>query len=327
MFRVTPHLSYHSPRYSASKKGYTLVELLVAIGVFVVVITILSGGLVNGLRSYEQGVAMMSVNNKGFSALETMKREIESGTLSVAPSDCKISLDSSLSFDNSDQTPITYSLDNGKVIRDDGTTPQPLTDESVFVTSLGFCASDPSNLNLSRVTISLNLRPQREKFKASLSHFQVSVVKEGSGIASAYPGSPGGPGGPPGPPGGGGNPPPVGCSSNHPPNTPTVLIPPDQTLNVCLGETVYLPFNGTDPDTATDPAEKVASCYMLDGPGHFNPDPASNGWLWIITPLGSGIVQATFECIDTCGATSTYKTGTYTFIVNPNCAPPPPPGP
>ncbi|MBI3622954.1 hypothetical protein HY212_02645 [Candidatus Pacearchaeota archaeon] len=96
------------------------------------------------------------------------------------------------------------------------------------------------------------------------------------------------------------------CSSNSP---PTFDFPPDQTVQVCPGGEVSMPFSNIN-----DPDNNFYECSMLDGLGAV--DKIGNTWTWHLTPLNSGLVQVTVQCTDYCLAT-TAAFRTYTFIVDP----------
>jgi len=63
------------------KKGFTLVELLITVGLFVVVITIAVGGFTNAIRTERQVSSLISAQSNISLALEQMSREIRTGYL------------------------------------------------------------------------------------------------------------------------------------------------------------------------------------------------------------------------------------------------------
>ncbi|MBI2075117.1 MAG: prepilin-type N-terminal cleavage/methylation domain-containing protein, partial [Candidatus Harrisonbacteria bacterium] len=60
-------------------KGFTIVELLVAVGLFLIVLAIASGAFVQALRSQRATLRLMAANDAASSALEQMTREIRVG--------------------------------------------------------------------------------------------------------------------------------------------------------------------------------------------------------------------------------------------------------
>ncbi len=65
-------------------RGFTVVELLVAIGLFSAIASIAVGGFVRALRTQRQVTALISVNDNTFLALEEMARELRIGKLFCA---------------------------------------------------------------------------------------------------------------------------------------------------------------------------------------------------------------------------------------------------
>lgn len=123
-----------------STRGYTLVELIIAIGLFSLVMTLVSGAYIVmiGLTARAQGTAT-GIDNLSF-ALETMTRSIRTGTNYVCGSlgDCPNG-SSDFSFTNSKGIAVEYSLSDSGVIMTQNTI--PLTDSSVNVSSLTFYVS------------------------------------------------------------------------------------------------------------------------------------------------------------------------------------------
>ncbi len=74
-------------KYTAKIKttrGFVLVELLVAVGLFAVIASIAVGGFVRALRTQRQAAALVSANNNVFLVLEQMAREFRTGRLFCA---------------------------------------------------------------------------------------------------------------------------------------------------------------------------------------------------------------------------------------------------
>ena len=63
-----------------NKKGFTMIELLVAMGLFVVVMGIASTVFVQSLRAQRSIVALMAANDNASLSLEQMMREIRTGS-------------------------------------------------------------------------------------------------------------------------------------------------------------------------------------------------------------------------------------------------------
>ena len=72
-------------------KGFTMVELLIAMAIFVIVISIATGIFVQSLRSQRNIIGLMAINDNASSALEQMAREFRTGSLfsSLSPEELK----------------------------------------------------------------------------------------------------------------------------------------------------------------------------------------------------------------------------------------------
>lgn len=126
---------------SNRSSGYTLVELIVAIGLFSFVMTLSSGAylMMIGLNRKAQGVAT-GINDFSF-ALETMARDIRTGSAYSCGGlgDCPNGA-SSFSFLNRNGTLVTYSLSGSTLIKTISSAQSTLTDPSVTISSLTFYA-------------------------------------------------------------------------------------------------------------------------------------------------------------------------------------------
>ncbi|MEK7126176.1 MAG: type II secretion system protein [Patescibacteria group bacterium] len=140
-----------------NKRGYTLIELVVAVGLFALIMTLASGAyfMVINLNRQVQGVTT-GINNLSF-ALETMVRDIRTGTAYSGGGN-------SFSFTPSDGgAAITYARgiqqgaggQTGDIIITKNNVTTALTDPSVDVTSLVFYVygATPGDSEQPRVTI------------------------------------------------------------------------------------------------------------------------------------------------------------------------------
>lgn len=166
-------------------RGYTLVELMVAVGLFAVIMTLASGGylMMIGSNRQAQGIST-GINNLSF-ALETMTRTIRTGSKYCAVGvPCTAT---SFSFVDENGVTVTYSHGTqgsvGDIVKNAGT-PTPLTDPSIDITSLTFYYSGitPGDPYQPYVTIivssSVSTGPQKtEKFT-----IETSAVMRGPDI-------------------------------------------------------------------------------------------------------------------------------------------------
>lgn len=126
------------------KGGYTLIELIVSIGLFSFVMLLTSGVylMMIGIARQAQGIST-GINNLSF-ALETMTRTIRTGKTYGCPTagtDCTGG--TTFSLMNVTGKTVTYSSSlDGIIMQQVGSGPLvPLTDSTVTVTSLTFYAS------------------------------------------------------------------------------------------------------------------------------------------------------------------------------------------
>lgn len=124
-----------------SGKGYTLVELMVAVGLFALIMLLASGAylMMIGLNRHAQSIAT-GIDNLSF-AIEDMTRNIRTGTAYNCGGlgDCAAGANT-FSFKNSSGVTVTYSRSGGTLQENVGGTIGTLTDPTVNVTSLTFYA-------------------------------------------------------------------------------------------------------------------------------------------------------------------------------------------
>lgn len=132
-----------------NNEGFTLVELIVAMGVFVTAITIASGVFIQGMRSERGLTEAIAVNNEMSLALERMAREIRVG-YEFSPSG------EGLSF-KTRSGDVVYALSGDGAILRGG---KEMTGENVQVESLRFSVfqQDTHLCSPWRVTVSMSAR-------------------------------------------------------------------------------------------------------------------------------------------------------------------------
>jgi len=133
-------------------RGYTLVELIIAVGIFALVMMLSSGAYFIMLGVSRQATATATgIDNLAF-AVETMTRTIRTGTeYSCDGGDCTNG-GATFSVKNAGGTTITYTRSGGAITQND----VALTDPSVTVSSLVFYAygtrKPPPDYHQPRVT-------------------------------------------------------------------------------------------------------------------------------------------------------------------------------
>lgn len=157
------------------KNGFTLVELLVSVGLFAVVVSIAVGGFVSVLRSQRQAAAFLAVNTNVGLAIEQMAREIRTGYGFCTYRSCQLS---ELGFINARGENITYRLANGGLERqvNDGAF-QKITADNVEVKYVKFyLGGREANDGLQpRVTIALGVSPREAAISGNVFNLQTTV--------------------------------------------------------------------------------------------------------------------------------------------------------
>ena len=130
------------------KRGFTLIEIMVAVSVFMVVMVISSGSILSVFNANQKSKTLRSVMDNLNLTLESMSRTIRFGENyhcgsagdPTQPSDCPSSpgYSSNLTVKAFDGTQTTYSLSSGRIVR---TTPSGIynmTSGDVTITKLAF---------------------------------------------------------------------------------------------------------------------------------------------------------------------------------------------
>jgi len=128
------------------QSGYTLIELIVAVGLFALIMTLVSGAYIVmiGLTERAQGTAT-GIDNLSF-ALESMTRNIRTGTnynCDISGGDCPNGRDY-FSFTNARGAEISYGLSGSTIQETVNDVPRRITDPSVTISSLMFYVSGTS---------------------------------------------------------------------------------------------------------------------------------------------------------------------------------------
>lgn len=137
------------------KKGFTLIELMVAVSIFIIVMTISMGSIISVFDANRKSRSLKTVLNNLNLTVESMSKEMRfgknyhcgsSGILTV-PQNCP-SGDIFISFLSSDNVQITYRLLNQAIEKEVGgggyiavTAPEIIIDDLIFYT-LGAGTSD-----------------------------------------------------------------------------------------------------------------------------------------------------------------------------------------
>ncbi len=136
------------------KEGFTIVELVVAMGIFVVVTAVAVGSFTQALRSERRLTSMMSVDSNASTALEQMAREMRTGFIfsplsgNFSPASCA----QSVTF-HAPGGVVTYALQGSAITRNGS----PITSGNVRVSSACFLPVRISPCDPWRVVISMTV--------------------------------------------------------------------------------------------------------------------------------------------------------------------------
>jgi prepilin-type N-terminal cleavage/methylation domain-containing protein len=128
------------------EKGFSLVELMVAMSIFILVLTISSGSILNIFNANQKSKSLRSVMDNLNTTLESMTRTIRfsinyhcgsTGTL-TSPQNCGGAGSNTLVVTASNGATVKYSLVNGRIVRTIGGVDSFLTSPDVNITNLTF---------------------------------------------------------------------------------------------------------------------------------------------------------------------------------------------
>lgn len=154
------------------KRGFTLVETTVALGIFAILVTIASAGYIRAVRTQRQVTALIAANSNVSLMIEQMAREIRTSF--------GFSLNgSNLVFINANGNEVEYRFNNNAVERREETSGFiPVSADNVTVTNLGFITSgkdfgDPTFPT--RIVILLSVAPKESTLQGGILHLQTTI--------------------------------------------------------------------------------------------------------------------------------------------------------
>ncbi len=156
-----------------STKAFTMVELLVAMSLFIIFTVIASGSFVRALRTQRAIVSLIAANDNASLVIEQIAREIRTGSnFSLSGND--------LVFTNAYNITVTYRLDTEtNVIKrsEEGNDFKPITADNVKVNSLNFYLRGQLDGDgyPPRVTISLSVSPNIPTIQNISANFETTI--------------------------------------------------------------------------------------------------------------------------------------------------------
>lgn len=147
--------------------GFTIIELLVAMTLFIVFVVIASGGFIRALRTQRAIVALIAANDNVSLSIEQMAREIRTG--STFSSNGGVDLN----FTNAYNESVVYQLKDNTIERNS----KPITATNVKINVLKFyLAGQLAGDNYPpRITISLNVSPNIPTIRNISTNFQTTI--------------------------------------------------------------------------------------------------------------------------------------------------------
>lgn len=119
-------------------KGFTLIETLVALGVFSIVIAIVTNLFAAGLKEQRKSLTLQYLQNDARYILELMSREIR---MSRVEADSTKDLLHITAYKPSGTEDVTYSLNNGKIFRNS----ESITSDRINVNRFNFYLANQSS--------------------------------------------------------------------------------------------------------------------------------------------------------------------------------------
>ena len=140
-----------------NRAGYTIAEMIVAMGIFLILLSIASGSFIRILRTQRETVALLAANGNASLAMEQISREIRTGGSFMNSGD-------EFRFTNSKNESVSYRLNSfsGKIERSqDGITFSDMTADNVRVSNLKFIIfrGTPEDAYPNRITVVIQAAP------------------------------------------------------------------------------------------------------------------------------------------------------------------------
>ncbi|MBI4119683.1 MAG: type II secretion system protein [Parcubacteria group bacterium] len=151
----------------AYEDGYTLIELMVAMTLFVIAFSLVSGAFVEALRTQRQIVAFIAANNNMALFVEQFSRETRTGINFI-------SLGSELQFTNAKGEEVSYRLSGTRVERGVGGSFMSITSQNVNIKNLQFIITQPAGFP-PRITVTVSVNPVSRGLEKVLVNMQATL--------------------------------------------------------------------------------------------------------------------------------------------------------
>lgn len=149
----------------SNKKGFTLIEMIVSMGVFVIIMTISMAAFLNIIDMQRKTESFRKLNDNLNFSMEIIMREIMEGN--NYPSSCGSGC-STFSFELLGKS-IVYSISGNSITRRfDGGNPLSITSSDVKIVNLRFTVIGTGSLKMINISISAITNNSKEKLKSKI---------------------------------------------------------------------------------------------------------------------------------------------------------------
>lgn len=142
-------------RKVSASAGFTVIELIIALGLFITLFGIVSASFVNAMRTERRIVSLAAANDSANTSIEQMAREIRTGSNFDLRFDLRNEGD--LSFTNYKGEDVTYTLVANGIERGVSDVFKKITADNVRVNTMKFFLCDPIDCPTPRVSIVMSV--------------------------------------------------------------------------------------------------------------------------------------------------------------------------
>ncbi|MBI4085367.1 MAG: prepilin-type N-terminal cleavage/methylation domain-containing protein [Candidatus Liptonbacteria bacterium] len=159
--------------------GFTLIEVMVALGVFSIAMLIVTGGFVRALKTERQASSFTYVNDNLSTIIEQITREIRTAK-DICTGNTSCSSQNTISFVDAYGNDVTYCLQNAAIVRNSGLgcgSGQTITSSKVSISYLSFIISGnrDNDHRPPRVTILISGGPKDQSASSYKVNLQTTV--------------------------------------------------------------------------------------------------------------------------------------------------------
>ncbi len=154
-----------------SRSGFTLIEMLVAIALFAIAVSVAIGGFARALRTQREVIQLIAANSNASLALEQMAWEVRTGSnFQSCQSPC-----TELKFTNADGESVDYNWDQQQetITRAVGGNPaEPITATNVEIHYLYFLLGSGQP---ARVTVNIGVGGRSPELQGNVTNIETSI--------------------------------------------------------------------------------------------------------------------------------------------------------